>query len=87
MVEVKLSALGVARDLYAEAYAPVHATPTLEALERQRNLLAAADALEKRAASIHEWPFAERTPTLVIAIVTSVIAMTIGRLILDPLGL
>jgi len=61
--------------------------PTLAALERQRNLLSAAEALEKRAISIHEWPFAERTPTLVITVVTSVIAMTIGRLILDPFGL
>jgi hypothetical protein len=49
--------------------------------------LSAADALEKRASAIHEWPFSERTPTVVLAIVTSVLAMTIGRLILDPFGL
>jgi hypothetical protein len=87
MVEVKASELALARELYAEAYEPVQRARTLEALERQRSLLAAADALEKRAGAIHEWPFAERTPTLVITVVTSVIAMTIGRLILDPLGL
>ena len=87
MVEVKNGAVALARDLYAQAYEPVHDAPSLDALERQRNLLSAADALEKRAASIHEWPFAERTPTLVITVVTSVIAMTIGRLILDPFGL
>jgi hypothetical protein len=46
-----------------------------------------AEALEKRADAIHEWPFEERTPTIVITIATSVTAMTIGRLILDPLGL
>lgn len=87
MVEVKASELVIARDLYAQAYEPVREARTLEALERQRRLLGAADALEKRARDIHEWPFSERTPTLVITIATSVTAMTIGRLILDPLGL
>jgi hypothetical protein len=87
MVDVKNSELALARELYARAYQPVHASPTLEVLEQQRSLLAAADALEKRAGEIHEWPFAERTPTLVITVITSVVAMTIGRLILDPIGL
>lgn len=87
MVEVKASELAIARDLYAQAYEPLRETRTLEALERQHGLLAAADALEKRASAIHEWPFAERTPTLVLTVVTSVVAMTIGRLILDPFGL
>ena len=87
MVRVKAGELAFARDLYAQAYEPVRRSRTLESLERQRALLAAADALEKRAKEIHEWPFSERTPTLVITIATSVTAMTIGRLILDPLGL
>jgi hypothetical protein len=87
MVEVKAGELAIARALYAQAYEPVHRARTLEALERQRALLGAADGLEKRASAIHEWPFTERTPTLVITITTSVVAMTIGRLILDPLGL
>ena len=87
MADVKRRELAVARELYSKAYEPVHASPSLAVLEEQRSLLAAADALEKRASSIHEWPFAERTPTLVITVVTSVVAMTIGRLILDPFGL
>jgi len=87
MVPVKMNELDLARELYVKAYEPVHAAPTLDTLEKQRNLLAAADALEKRASAIHEWPFAERTPTLVITVVTSVTAMIIGRLILDPFGL
>ena len=87
MVEVKKGELAVARDLYREAYAPVHQARTLDALEEQTGLLSAADALEKRASAIHEWPFEERTPTIVITIVTSVVAMTLGRLILNPLGL
>jgi hypothetical protein len=49
--------------------------------------LAAADALEKRAEAIHEWPVDERTVATVITIITSVIAVVITRLILSPLGL
>jgi hypothetical protein len=60
---------------------------TLEALEEQRSLLGAADALEKRATAIHEWPFDEGTVTRVLTITTSVVAITIGRLILGPFGL
>jgi hypothetical protein len=87
MVEVKESELAIARGLYAQAYEPVGKAPTLEALERQHSLLGAADALEKRARAIHEWPIDEGTVASVITIATSVIAVTIARLILDPLGL
>jgi hypothetical protein len=87
MVEVRNAELAVARELFAQAYEPVRAAPTLEALGRQDRLLAAADALEKRAHAIHEWPIDEGTVARVITITTSVIAITIGRLILDPLGL
>lgn len=87
MVKVKMSELAVARDLYAQAYEPVRKARTLEALERQHSLLGAADALEKRAQAIHEWPIDEGTLARVITIATSVIAITIGRLILDPFGL
>jgi hypothetical protein len=87
MVEVKAGELEIARALYAQAYAPVQEAPTLEALERQRGLLSAADALEKRANAIHEWPIDEGTFARVLTITTSVVAMMIARLILDPLGL
>ena len=87
MVEVKATELAVARELYAQAYEPVRSTPTLEALERQRGLLSAADALEQRARAIHEWPIDEGTLARVITITTSVIAMLIARIILDPFGL
>ncbi|MFN2466737.1 MAG: hypothetical protein ABR521_01185 [Gaiellaceae bacterium] len=86
MVEAKRAEVAVARDLYAQAYGPVRTAPTLEVLEQQRALLAAADQLEKRANAIHEWPIDEGTLARLITITTSVIAMTIGRLILNPLG-
>jgi hypothetical protein len=87
MVEVKASELAIARELYAQAYEPVRTAPTLDALEQQHRLLGAADALEKRAHAIHEWPIDEGMVARVITITTSVIAITVGRLILDPLGL
>ena len=62
-------------------------TPTLEMLEQQRNILSAADALEKRAKAIHDWPIDEGTFARVITIATSVVAITIGRLLLNPFGL
>jgi hypothetical protein len=87
MVEVKSQELALARDLYAKAYKPVRQTPTLETLEAQRNLLGAADGLEKRAKAIHDWPIDEGTFARVLTIATSVVAIAIGRLILDQFGL
>jgi hypothetical protein len=87
MAELKRGELAVARELYAQAYEPVREARTLDALERQHGLLDAADALERRARSLHEWPIDEGTVARVITIVTSVIAMAVGRVILDPLGL
>jgi hypothetical protein len=87
ILAVKASELATARQLYAEAYEPVRIAGTLDALERQRQLLGAADALENRARAIHEWPVDEGTVARVITITTSVIAIAIGRLLLDPFGL
>jgi hypothetical protein len=87
MAEVKVDEITFARELYAQAYEPVRADGTLGALERQRKALAATDALEQRAQTIHEWPLDEGTVAWVIGITTSVIAVAIARLILTPLGL
>lgn len=65
----------------------MRATPTLDVLDQQRSLLSAADSLEQRARAIHDWPIDEGTVARVVTITTSVIAMAIGRMILDPLGL
>lgn len=87
MVAFKRGELEVARDLYQEAYEPVRAAKTLAALDDQRNLLGAADSLEKRASAIHEWPIDEATWARVITIATSVTAVILARLILAPVGL
>jgi hypothetical protein len=86
IVDVKENHLALARQLYAEAYEPLRAERTLEALERQHSLLGAADALEKRAHAIHAWPVAEGTWAWLIGIGTSVVAIACARLILRPLG-
>ena len=87
MIKVKKQELEVARRLYAEAYEPVRQDPTLKSLERQHSLLGAADALEKRARAIHDWPREEGTWAWVIGIATSVVAIACARLVLTPLGL
>jgi hypothetical protein len=86
IVQVKEGELELARQLYAEAYEPLRTERTLEALERQHTLLGAADALEKRARAIHDWPVAEGTWAWVIGIATSVVAIACARLILRPFG-
>lgn len=87
MAALKQGELATARALYAEAYEPVRAEPTLESLERQRNLLSAADSLEGRARALHDWPIDDGTVARVLTIATSVVAISTARVILDPLGL
>lgn len=86
LVAAKASELAIARDLYAQAYEPVRTGRPLEALDRQHSLLGAADALEKRARAIHEWPTDEGAFARAITIATTVIAITLARLILDSPG-
>lgn len=86
MVNIKENELALARELYAAAYEPVRKERTLEALERQHSLLGPADALEKRARAIHDWPVSEGTWAWLIGIATSVVAVACARLILRALG-
>jgi hypothetical protein len=87
MTAVKQRELERARDLYMQAYQQVRANPTLEGLQQQASLLSVAEALEKRAERIQEWPFDEATFARVVTIASSVAAVIIARLILDPVGL
>ena len=86
IVDWKEEQLALARKLYAEAYGPVRAARTLEALREQHTLLGAADSLEKRVRGIHDWPVSEGTWAWVIGIATSVVAIACARLILRPFG-
>lgn len=87
MVAVKQRELDRALDLYTTAYQQLRRDPSLEVLAEQASLLGAAEALEKRAERIQEWPFDEATFARVVTIASSVTAVIIARLILDPVGL
>lgn len=87
MAAVKQRELALARDLYMQAYQTVRDQPTLEVLQAQVGLLNAAEALEKRAERIQEWPFDEATFTRVVTIASSAAATIIARFLLDPIGL
>jgi hypothetical protein len=87
MVAVKQRELERALALYREAYQPIHDEPTLAVLQQQVGLLSAAEALEKRVERIQQSPFDEATFAHVVTIASSVAAVIIARLILDPVGL
>ena len=87
MVAVKQRELNLARDLYMQAYQTVRDQPTLEVLQGQVGLLNAAEALEKRAERIQEWPFDDATFARVVTIASSAVATIIARFLLDPIGL
>jgi hypothetical protein len=87
MVAVKQRELERARDFYRQVYQPVRDQPTLDVLQRQASLLSAAEALEKRAERIQEWPFDEAIFAKVVTIASGVAAAIISSLILNPVGL
>jgi hypothetical protein len=87
MSEAKRGHLAIARRLYADAYAPLLDKPAVRTLRAQTPLLNAAESLEKRAASIQEWPFDEVLTGRITIIVSSVVATVIARIVLQALGL
>jgi len=87
MAAAKRRELDRVRDLYRQAYQPIADEPTLPVLERQAGLLSAAEALEKRAERIQEWPFDEAILARVVTIATSVTAVITAGLITKPVGL
>ena len=87
MAAVKQREVERALDLYMQAYQAVRDEPTLEVLQRQVGLLNAAEALEKRAERIQEWPFDEATFARMVTIASGVAAFIIGRVLLSGVGL
>ena len=70
-----------------QAYEPLRTAPALGTLERQAPLLAAAEALEKRAEGIQTWPFSDAILARAVVIATSVLVAVITRLAQRSLGL
>ena len=87
LVAAKAHHLAWARDLYVQALAPVRTVGSRETLGAQAAELQAAEALERRAATIQEWPFDEVILRYIAAIVTSVSTALVVRLVLSRLGL
>jgi hypothetical protein len=87
MVAAKRHYVEWVRSLYAEAFQRVHEERSLDALQAQAPVLSAVEALEQRAEAIYPWPFDASIPRLIVAIITSVIAAIVARLVLGGLGL
>jgi hypothetical protein len=73
--------------LYADAFKGMGQRWTLGALEKEGALLSAAEAVERRVATIQEWPFDHSLFTRIAAIVTGVTATIVARLIMGRLGM
>jgi hypothetical protein len=84
MVAVKQGQIAWAQHLYAQAFEPVREAETLEAVVGQSGALSAAEALEKRAERIQEWPFDEATFARVVTISSTVVAAIVARVLLAP---
>jgi len=87
LLAAKARHLAWARGLYAQALKPVQEEGGLPALRAGALELVAAEAVERKAAAIQEWPFDEGVLRAIVAIVTSVSTATLARLVLTRLGL
>ena len=87
MADAKAGYIAQMRALYAEAYGPLRAKPTVKTLEARASLLSTAHALAERAERIQEWPVDERMTALVAIIVTGVVTSLIVRVLLVAAGL
>ncbi len=87
MVEAKAAVLEQTHRLYVEAFRPIRDRWSLESAAEQSARLTAAEAIERRAAAIQEWPLDEGLLARLAAIVTSVVGVILARLILSRFGL
>jgi len=84
--EAKARYLAEMRALYAAAYAPLRAAPTLEALESQASTLGTAKALVERAENILSWPIDERLTATLISLVVGILISLAARVVLIAAG-
>lgn len=87
MARAKAAILEQTHHLYVEAFRPIRAQWSLESAAAQSARLTAAEAIERRAAVIQEWPLDEGLLARLTAIVTSVVGVILARLILSRFGL
>lgn len=87
MVSAKAHYMAIARRLYAEAYEPVRADPSIATLEARASVLGQAQALEARAHDIPTWPIDEATLRFVAVVITGVVTSLVVRALLATAGL
>lgn len=86
MVSAKARYVAIARDLYAQAYAPMRSDPRVETLEARANTLSAAQALEVRAHEIPTWPIDDGTLKFVAVVIAGVVTSLVVRALFAALG-
>lgn len=86
MVAAKARYVALARRLYAEAYAPLRADPSVETLEAGASTLSAAQALEARAHAVPTWPLDDGTLKFVAVVTTGVVTSLVVRGLFAALG-
>jgi hypothetical protein len=87
MAEAKKGYLREARELYAQAYAPLRTDHSVAMLEKQAAVLGAAEGVEKRAESIFEWPIDDGMLRTLAVIITGVVTSLVVRGVFALLGL
>lgn len=87
MRDAKERYLDSARMLYAEAFAPLASSPTVDVLMAQSAKMEAAEKLEKRAEAVFTWPFEPVVLSQMVALVAGIVAAVITRALLIGLDL
>jgi hypothetical protein len=87
MVQAKDGYVENARVLYVAAYEPLKRDPSMATLEARSRMLSAAESIEKRAESIHEWPIDDKTLARFAVVATSIATGLVLRVILTAVGL
>lgn len=86
MAAAKKAYVNQARSLYAQAYEPLRGNSDLVALREQADLLSAAEAIEKRAEAIYEWPIDDGMLRWLAVIGTGVVTSIVVRVLFALLG-
>ena len=86
MAAAKERYVSTARQLYADAYAPIRARPDIETLTAVSSALSVAQSLDARAAGLPTWPIDEGTARFVAVVITGVITSIIVRALFAAVG-
>jgi hypothetical protein len=86
MARAKARHVAFARQLYAEAYAPIQRSPGVESLTAHSSALGAAQAIDARAADILTWPVNEGTLKFIVVVVTGVLTSLVVRALFAAIG-